>query len=182
MPTLYISLIVSGMEELVMNCELQKTKRLLVCRVLFGIRSAKAAISLATVLHAATIVAFFPLPAMGNSVSVQVECDVHAGPCTTPMGNGQMRLNITPKPVKAMRDLVFTLTLKDKGNAGEPYIDLGMPGMDMGKNRVSLKPTGEGVYEGKGIIVRCPSGRRTWRARVMVPHMEPVDFIFDVIY
>ena len=93
-----------------------------------------------------------------------------------------MSLNITPKPVKAMRDLVFTLTLEGKGNAGEPYIDLGMPGMDMGKNRVSLKPTGEGVYEGTGIIVRCPSGRRTWRARVTVPNMDPVDFIFEVIY
>ncbi len=60
--------------------------------------------------------------------------------------------------------------------------DLGMPGMDMGPNQVDLKPTGNGVFKGQGIIVRCPSGRRTWSAKVTLPGCGMVEFIFDVIY
>ena len=57
-----------------------------------------------------------------------------------------------------------------------------MPGMKMGPNRVELKNTGNGAYEGRGVIVRCPSGRRTWFAHVTIPGTGEVKFIFDVIY
>jgi hypothetical protein len=30
--------------------------------------------------------------------------------------------------------------------------------------------------------VRCPSGRRTWRATVTIPDVSQADFIFDAIY
>jgi hypothetical protein len=57
-----------------------------------------------------------------------------------------------------------------------------MPGMKMGPNRVLLKLTDQGFYEGKGVIVRCPSGRRTWFANINIPESGEVKFIFDVIY
>jgi len=38
------------------------------------------------------------------------------------------------------------------------------------------------VYEGKGVIVKCPSGHRVWRATVTVPDLGKAEFIFDVIY
>jgi hypothetical protein len=57
-----------------------------------------------------------------------------------------------------------------------------MPAMDMGKNRVTLKQTNSGTYEGRGVIVRCRSGRRTWKATVEFPELGTVDYIFDVIY
>jgi hypothetical protein len=117
-----------------------------------------------------------------ESVLLQTKCDVHGGPCSTRMGKMKVRLNITPKPVKAMQELTFTLTLEGNGLAQTPYIDLGMPGMDMGRNRVNLKPKGDGTYEGSGIIVRCPSGRKTWKAKITVPDAGVVEFIFDVIY
>jgi hypothetical protein len=91
-------------------------------------------------------------------------------------------MNIQPKPVKAMQDLTFTLTFSGEKPAVNPYIDLGMPGMDMGKNRVILKPAGDSVFQGVGVIVRCRSGRRTWKATVTVPSIGAVEFIFDVIY
>jgi hypothetical protein len=91
-------------------------------------------------------------------------------------------LDIEPKPVRAMQDLTFTVTLAGEKPAAPPYIDLGMPGMNMGRNRVILQPAGELVYRGEGVIVRCPSGRRTWKAKVTVPEAGSVEFVFDVIY
>ena len=87
-----------------------------------------------------------------------------------------------PKPVKAMQDLKFLLTIKGKQPTSHPYINLGMPGMNMGPNQVKLTPARAGVYEGTGMIVRCPSGRRTWRALVTVPEIGEVSFTFDVVY
>ena len=127
-------------------------------------------------------ISFCSLASAEESGISQTKCDVHGGPCSTQMGNIKVSLNITPKPVKAMEELTFVLTLKGNGLEQPPYIDLGMPGMDMGRNRVSLEPKGEGVYEGKGIIVRCPSGRRTWKAVVTLPDVGVAEFIFDVIY
>ena len=91
-------------------------------------------------------------------------------------------LDISPKPVKAMQDLTFTVTLTGEKTTADPYIDLSMPGMHMGRNRVMLKPIGASVFRGTGIIVRCPSGSRTWKAKVTVPEIGSVEFIFDVIY
>ena len=112
----------------------------------------------------------------------KVECDVHAGPCRAHMSETKVSLDIEPKPVQAMHDLTFTVTFAGEKPVAAPYIDLGMPGMNMGRNRVNLKPVGELIYRGEGVIVRCPSGRRTWKAKVMVPEMGSVEFVFDVIY
>jgi hypothetical protein len=91
-------------------------------------------------------------------------------------------LEITPRPVKAMQDLVFKVSIEGASPAAPPHIDLGMPAMKMGPNQVALKPMGPGTYEGSGVIVRCPSGKRTWFANVIVPGSGEVKFIFDVIY
>jgi len=112
----------------------------------------------------------------------QIDCDVHAGPCSADLFGTQVSLNIDPKPVRAMQDLVFTVTLVGDKVVADPYIDLGMPGMNMGRNRVLLKPAGKLVYKGEGIIVRCPSGRRTWKAKLTVPDVGAVEFVFNVIY
>ncbi len=112
----------------------------------------------------------------------RVVCDIHAGPCSAHISGSKVSLDIEPKPVKAMHDLTFTVTLAGEKPVAAPYIDLGMPGMNMGRNRVCLKPAGELIYRGEGIIVRCPSGRRTWKAKVTVPDVGSVEFVFDVIY
>lgn len=118
----------------------------------------------------------------GKSKPHWVQCDVHAGPCNAALKGAKVSLDIKPKPVKAMEDLIFTLTFVGQNPQAAPYIDLGMPGMNMGRNRVTLKPAGESVFQGKGVIVRCPSGRRTWKATVTAPDMGSVEFVFDVIY
>ena len=93
-----------------------------------------------------------------------------------------MILEISPKPVNAMSHLKFRIILTGNQPVAPPYIDLGMPGMKMGPNRVPLKSVGNGVHEGTGIIVRCPSGKKVWKAMVTVPNMGTAEFIFDVIY
>ncbi len=113
-----------------------------------------------------------------------INCDLHHGICTKSLSGYTLTLEVNPKPVKAMADLLFKVTLSGNlpADAHPPYIDLGMPGMNMGPNRVILKSAGPGAYEGRGIIVRCPSGRKIWRATVTVPDIGRAEFIFNVIY
>ena len=113
-----------------------------------------------------------------------INCDLHQGACTRALADINVTLEVTPRPVKAMQDLSFKISLTGNLPSGTkpPYIDLGMPGMKMGPNRVHLKSTGNDTYEGRGVIVKCPSGRRLWRATVIIPGMGQTDFIFNVIY
>jgi hypothetical protein len=111
------------------------------------------------------------------------KCDVHETSCTKTLPDCTVTLDIDPKPVKAMTDLKFTVILSGKKPSANPCIDLGMPGMKMGPNHVKLKEAAaENNYVGTGIIVRCPSGRRTWKASVTVPDVGTAEFVFDVIY
>lgn len=120
----------------------------------------------------------------GDKYQEMINCDLHRGACTQNLAGAAIILAVTPRPVKAMQDLLFQVRLSGKlpEVTQLPYIDLGMPGMNMGPNRVLLKSAGNAVYEGRGVIVRCPSGRRTWQATVTVPDLGQTDFIFDVIY
>ena len=94
-----------------------------------------------------------------------------------------MTLDIQPRPVKAMQDLRFVVTIPSRSPVLEPpLIQLSMPAMNMGNNLVKLKMRAPDVYEGQGIIMRCRSGRRTWCATLIIPEIGTLDFIFDVIY
>jgi hypothetical protein len=120
----------------------------------------------------------------GDKYQEMINCDLHRGACTQNLSGSTVTLAVAPRPVKAMQDLLFQVTLTGKlpPNTKLPYIDLGMPGMNMGPNRVQLKSVGVATYEGQGVIVRCPSGRRTWQATVIIPDVGQTEFIFDVIY
>ena len=122
--------------------------------------------------------------AAGDKYQEMINCDLHQGTCTRSLAGCTVTLTVTPRPVKAMQDLLFQVRLSGKlpSNIKPPYIDLKMPGMNMGPNRVQLKSTGNATYEGRGVIVRCPSGRRTWQAAVTIHTAGQTDFIFDVIY
>jgi hypothetical protein len=112
----------------------------------------------------------------------QINCRIQEGPCTKRLMGMSVTLDILPRPVKAMKDLKFQVTLSGEKKIATPCIDLSMPGMNMGPNRVELIPVKANVYEGQGIIVRCPSGRRTWKATVTLPEVGQAEFVFDVLY
>ena len=122
--------------------------------------------------------------AAADKYQEMINCDLHAGSCIQSFSDHTLTLEVTPRPVKALQNLVFKVTLTGKTveSTKAPYIDLGMPGMNMGPNRVPLKATGDATYEGKGVIVKCPSGRRTWQATVTIPDVGQTQFVFDVIY
>lgn len=114
----------------------------------------------------------------------QINCNLHDGACTQRIEDTDVTLEVTPRPVEAMQNLIFKVTLSGMGGtpSNPPTIDLNMPKMRMGKNRVKMEAIEPSVYEGKGVIVKCASGHRVWRATVMVPDLGQTDFIFDVIY
>jgi len=98
--------------------------------------------------------AMSPAASSGESKPDGVDCDIHAGPCIARLKDVQISLDVEPKPVKAMEDLTFTVRFAGGKFVVDPYIDLGMPGMNMGRNRVALKRVGESLYQGRGVIVR----------------------------
>ena len=114
--------------------------------------------------------------------STLTTCDIQLGPCTRVKETLTVTLDIIPKPVKAMKELTFRLTLTGRELSDNPHIDLSMPGMAMGPNRVLMARVGSNTYEGQGVIVKCPSGRRTWKAAVSLPDAGVMDFVFDVLY
>lgn len=111
------------------------------------------------------------------------DCDIDKGMCSRKTGNGEVILDITPRPVKAMEELAFRLVVKPHApSARELSIDLSMPGMYMGNNQVLLKKGPDGTYAGNGVIPRCRSGSRRWKAATNIPETGKVDFTFDVSY
>jgi hypothetical protein len=117
-----------------------------------------------------------------DSKTGQINCDIQNRSCTRMVSGGSISFDIHPKPVKAMENLKFEVKIKNLDLNQPPTIDLGMPGMKMGPNQIKMERTADGVYQGEGIIVRCPSGKTLWQAIINLPGKDSVDFIFDVIY
>lgn len=105
---------------------------------------------------------------------------VPSGPFVAFAEGQRILLDIAPKPVKAMRELTFSAEIPGYDPAGSPWVDLDMTGMRMAPNRVDLVKERDGRYRGKGVVVKCPSGMRTWTATVNVPGKGRAHFTFDV--
>ncbi|MBI2353684.1 MAG: hypothetical protein HYV06_01430 [Deltaproteobacteria bacterium] len=112
------------------------------------------------------------------------ECDIDGGPCAKTVGGAYVILDIEPKPVKAMKELTFTVTLKGMKEYEGLRLKLQMPGMFMGNNEVRLARSAGGRYTGKGVVPKCHSGKRVWSATVELPGSTPaeVSFLFNVRY
>jgi hypothetical protein len=124
------------------------------------------------------------MAAEAGDAQTKADCEINKGPCTKKTGALEVTLDIGPKPVSAMKENSFTIRIVP---APHPLpekiaIDLGMPGMFMGNNVVTLRRQASGLYRGTGIIPRCPSGRRLWKAAVNAPGVGKVEYVFDVVY
>lgn len=100
------------------------------------------------------------------------DCNLHEQACAAVLAPGvAVTLDISPKPVRAMTDLEFTVSLSDRNgpvDGAQVALDLSMPGMFMGENRSILSGLGNGLYRGKGVIPKCPSGKTLWRGDLQV--------------
>jgi len=103
-----------------------------------------------------------------------------AGNLRSAIGGQEVLLSITPWPPRSMREVDFTVALPGTAGKDAPYIDLSMPGMEMGRNRVDLSRGADGRYRGTGVFVRCSSGRNDWEATVTVPGGGKAVFRFAV--
>jgi hypothetical protein len=110
-----------------------------------------------------------------------VDNSIHEKACSVTVGQRTVTLNIEPKPVKHMKELTFSVTVTPCEKLPETLLlDLSMPGMQMGKNQVTLVKKSACRYEGKGIIVRCMSGRTLWQATVLSDTLNNPAFTFNV--
>lgn len=122
-----------------------------------------------------------------TAVSAEVDCDINKGHCSKslPVDNVTVNFDINPKPVKFMQELTFKITILQNSKPvtdANVTLDLNMPGMFMGKNKPTIKHVKDGVYEGKGVIPKCPSGRKVWRADITIERANKtarVDFTFE---
>lgn len=106
---------------------------------------------------------------------------IHEGPCAKQVNGRAVTLEITPRPVRHMQPLLFRVTVEPADNLPPVLtIDFSMPGMYMGENRMKLVRTAPGVWEGRGVIVRCMSGRKLWQIKVLSPELGNPAFSFDV--
>lgn len=109
------------------------------------------------------------------------ECNIHEGPCTITSGNHTVTLNIDPKPVKAMKELTFSLTVTPSDKLPDKLLlDLSMPGMQMGRNQVTLVKKNATLYNGRGIIVRCMSRQTLWQVTILSDELKNPAFTFNV--
>ncbi len=115
-----------------------------------------------------------------HGASEAPDCLIDQGPCTSTVAGRQVVFDISPKPVRFMKELAFTVTVDGRKTAPTVLLDLTMPGMYMGINQVILKRTADGPYSGKGIIPRCPSGKKLWRAEVSLPGGGKASYTFNV--
>jgi hypothetical protein len=124
-------------------------------------------------------------PPASTSANAGPDCRIEAGSCEKITRGFSVVFDIVPKPVKPMNELTFSATLKDRGTPVEDasvLLDLSMPGMYMGKNVVALRYAAAGVYSGTGVIVRCPTGGRIWKATVTIKRgggEAVVDYVFE---
>lgn len=110
------------------------------------------------------------------------DCEIDRKPCSGHVGAHEVILDITPKPVKAMRLLDFTVVISGNTGKGKLPVDIGMPGMYMGKNQILLQGDGTGKFTGKGIIPRCSSGGSLWKTTVNMPDAGTAEFLFNVTF
>lgn len=99
-------------------------------------------------------------------------CQLSAGPCRLALEDGLvLALDLAPRPPRTMAELALTAGLTRDGapvDGAALEVALAMVGMDMGRNVARLAPAGPGRYAGTAVLVRCPSGRRDWTARVAI--------------
>jgi nitrogen fixation protein FixH len=114
--------------------------------------------------------------AVGLTQQVRVEagegapCDLAAAPCQAPAGELRVTLDLG-RSLATLADLPITVTVARGGTPLEGAVvevSFAMKEMNMGENRVVLAAAGPGRHAGKGVLVRCQSGKRDWIATVTV--------------
>lgn len=109
-------------------------------------------------------------------------CDLNHDACHADIpGGGRIELLVTPQPIPVIKPLQVTATFSD---IVPSHVDIDFQGevMNMGYNRVTLTPDGNGRYTGQATIPVCVTGRMLWRATLTVESNSKrisVPFLFE---
>jgi hypothetical protein len=119
----------------------------------------------------------------GQGAGAAEGCDLADGPCTRRLAVGEVTVEVAPRPPRTMTELAVRVALRAEGAPAPPadvIVAFSMPGMEMGENRARLAATGAGRWEGKAVLVRCPSGKRGWVAQVRLGGADAARFALTV--
>jgi hypothetical protein len=99
-------------------------------------------------------------------------CDLRQGPCTGTLPNGAtVRFGLEPRAIPLLEPLAIDVRVGGMRALGV-QVDFAGVDMNMGYNRPSLSPEGEGRYVGKAVLPVCVRYRMDWEARVLVRTAE----------
>jgi hypothetical protein len=120
-----------------------------------------------------------------TSTSTTTACNATTGPCTHVIDSLAVTFDLSPRPLRTMADLDLCVQVREAGapvSDGAVEVSFAMPGMFMGEKRAVLAPAGPGRYAGKGVLVRCASGRKDYTAEVVLrrPGRPPARASFDL--
>jgi hypothetical protein len=108
---------------------------------------------------------------VAGEVGEGVHCDAGVRLCAADAGDVRVVLDLSPHPPVPLKEIEVAVQVTRGGEhlAGAVVaVEISMPGMFMGENRIPLRAAGPGRYVGKGALLRCTSGRRDWLAEVVV--------------
>lgn len=108
---------------------------------------------------------------VAGEVGEGVHCDAGLRPCAADADGVRVVLDLSPRPPVPLKEIDAAVQLLRGGEplaGAEVAVELSMPGMFMGENRIPLRASGSGRYAGKGALLRCASGRHDWLAEVVV--------------
>lgn len=127
----------------------------------------------ALLLVAAIAVALYrgwPLlfPEVAVTAPLNPTCDLQRGPCRAVFAEGgEVRLDIAPRPIPILHPLRLRVETRDIA-VDAVEVDFVGTDMDMGFNRVALRPGDGNTFIGDGMLPICAQTRMEWEARVML--------------
>jgi hypothetical protein len=122
------------------------------------------------------------LPKADLTLTPAAGCDLNERACRADIpGGGIIELAVAPHPIPVVKPMQVTATITDV-KPSRVEIDFAGVSMNMGYNRVTLNPVGDGRYTGEVTIPVCITGRMEWRATLMAETADQriaVPFLFE---
>ncbi|MBK6401968.1 MAG: hypothetical protein IPP18_13095 [Rhodocyclaceae bacterium] len=132
----------------------------------FAILLALAAVAVIGYLYSPLL-----LPKSDVSATPDPGCDLNRGACRARLPDGgQVELSLSPHPIPVVRPMKIQAQISGPAAAAIDRMELDFAGitMNMGYNRVTLSPLGNGRFAGETSIPVCITGRMSWRGTLIV--------------